>query len=219
MRRVLFFILVFCVLCSTFSLSQNYKQDLVKMNEALKKLDKFHGEIVIRTFEEHNSINPVDEKKASVKIENGNYLSVYDGFIFLSNKSSVLFIDKSEKSITVSVNNQTMNPDSLVRMADSVIFRKKNTDFIQYSVYSSKSVIKRTELFIDTKTMLVKKLIYYYDNKMFSKNNKVIIEFTLLNTAPAFDTGTFSENKFILYKQDKIVPSSNYSDYKVFINN
>jgi len=223
---VVFLLLVFAYLSSP---SQSYKEDFKSLNRALLNLNSFRCEILIKIYEDYNSASPHIVQKAKVNINGNNYLSEYENRILLSTDNAKLLINKENKSIIYSnsenkknyelYNNLNTNTDSILSTADSIIFIKKTNDYIHYTVYSSKSVIKKTDLFIDVRTFLIKKLIYYYNRKFVAKNNKVIIEYTLLDTNPAFSEDTFSESKYIKSVNKKITAIGLYAGYKVIENN
>lgn len=220
-------ILLIIVIIPGYLAAQNFKADIKVMKEAFAKIDRLHAEVEVKVFENTFSAQVIQTKKSTIRKDGNNYHYDLDNLSLLMNEKCMLLVHHDEKQIVYSkrdVNNEkqfgigTLTPevDTILRQYDSVIYKGISNKLKRYIIYSSKSkTIKRTEVFLDTKTAMIRKLIYYYNTELFPVGSKVIVDYKVFNTSPTFSSTEFSEKKYIEHGRE-LKPSKAFSAYSVF---
>lgn len=202
---------------------QELAGDIKKMYSAYSGLENFYTEAAIRIYADHSSEKPGMEQSTVLKKNKNNYLYRVDNVTMLYTDKCYILVNDLEKSIFFSDNpgaqaaiaNPLPDVDSLIGKCDSVVFKGVAKSCNYYILYSSKEVIMETHLYVDVKTFLINKIIYYYDKDIYPVNNKVEIDYIKTDLAPVFARNEFSVSKFISRTKDELKPVASYSGYHI----
>lgn len=218
--------LVFLLFLYPFaSNGQKYSDDIRKAltvyNQSRLELDA-----QVEIYANYNAVKPSQSYTAHVKKEGAKFFSESGDMKMLLNDKYLVMVYKSEKRIVYSKHdkdaekkmNSARDPgtsiDSLLLRNDSIVYKGVKDNRKLYIIYNSKSMIRRTEIYMDTKTGWINRLIYYYDEQLLPNANKVRIDYTI-NTDPVFSGNEFSESRFFVISRGKASPASTFAGYDI----
>lgn len=228
-NKLKYFFALFATICINSFQAQDFKSDYMRLHESYGKLNKFYCEVKVAMYEKESNSKPDEIITSMIKKMDQNYWYSLGRLIMLMNDNCVLYVDQSSKEMTYAVRDikKETKPfdqyaatiDTIVKRADSVIFKGIANNIKLYQVYSSKSIIERTELSIDQQTGLVNRIVYYYNKSKNPYSEKVIIEYLKMNITPDFTDSDFSEKKYALYSKKILKPLGTFSGYKTLVIN
>lgn len=225
-NKLLFFLLL--ILPGSLAVAQDFKKDYNQVQDAYTKLDKFYCEIKIKLYESHQSVKPGETITSLIKKQNNDFWYSMGRIKMIVNEKCILYIDENEKQMIYTIRdtkremkipNQDVAAiiDSLVKKSDSVVFTGSKDNCKHYAIYASKALITKTELAIDRESFLIKTIEYYYDPMKSPSSNKIIIEYSKMDTAPLFTDSEFSEKRYAAYSNKVLKPLSPYVGYRTSV--
>ena len=204
---------------------QDYKQELARMQEGLNKIDKLHIEAEVKMFMSDAASRPLTVKRSVVKKNGNEYYCSLDNTTILINSKCMLMVYGDEKQIVYTESNQkkeiekrVMDPadiNKLLEKNDSVSYKGESNGVKHYTVHSSKGMIRTSDIYIDTSTGFLKKVIYRYDPKAASQVEKIEIEYSRFDTSPQFGNNDFSEKKFVTRSGKELKGYGSYAGYNI----
>lgn len=224
--RNIIFILLLCA-ATHLAWGQDIKKDMEQLQAAYSSAVKLHTEAEVSIYENLSDTKAQDRKKAVIKKDGNNYLYSLDNNLMLLNGKCLLMIYPTEKQIVYEKRSPNQEEqltksvipdiDSLLRKTDSVRYRGSRDGMKHYSIYSSKSMIKQTDIFLDAASGGLKKISYLYNTQMLSGTAKVDVDYKLFDTAPVFGTDTFSEKNYIVRNGKQYKAAPKYYGYNVSV--
>lgn len=182
-----------------------------------------------------NVTGVLSENNGEIKIAEGKirkkgwaYYTSYDGVELIMKKHRVLTVNHIDKTISFEVTEKSVseawemikrfsNIDSLGAKIDTAMVEELPGGDIKLSLRQANATIERTDVTLNSKTNLIKKVVYYYGNADEEFNtdlNKVIITYTDLKGNDLGDD-YFSINRFIKKVNDNYIKKPEYAGYKL----
>jgi outer membrane lipoprotein-sorting protein len=220
--------LLYALLPFKLALAQNFQQDYKQMQEAYNKLDKFYCEVKVKIYESDRAVTPNEIISSVIKKQKDDFWYSMGSIKMIVNEKCILYIDEREKQMIYTIRDRKREMkipsqdvaamiDSLVQKSDSVVYTSGKDNCKGYIIYASKALITKTVLFIDRENALVKTIEYYYNPAKAPASNKIIIEYSKMDTAPVFTDVEFSEKKYVAYAGKVLKPNSPYGGYKTSV--
>lgn len=205
--------------------SQDFRADVKAMKATFARIKRIHAEVEARVYESATSSEVIEVRKSNIKKDFDNYLYHMDNLTMLMNDKCLLLIHHGEKQMVYSKRDKksekkfgygTLTPDidSVLNRHDSVVYKGTSNNVKHYIIYSKKGFIQETDVFLDSKSNMMKKLVYYYNTELFPVGNKVVVEYKTFNLSPKFGPSDFSEKQFV-NRGRELEPSKAYSGYSV----
>jgi hypothetical protein len=228
-----FAVLVSC-LFSLFAKSQNAKEEMKKMNEAYLKHVDLTMDIAYNVYANWTDASPI-EKNSGFYMQHGtdryNKLNRIES---VQNKECALVIDNEEKMILVG-NPVKFDPAKITMLnLDTAFSKYASVTPIKVSApqkgyklifkTSAASEYEAVDIYFNTKTYLMEKMVFYYRNKVqLQKTNRdeakekprLEIIFSKVSTAPNPDLKLYSEPRFIAKTTNSYRAVGTYSSYKL----
>ncbi len=210
----------------TNSYSQDFKADMVNMKAAYGNIKTLNLKVDVNVFVNAASDKLLAKKSTQLKKSDDNYYYEMEDMIMLLNEKYSILVHKADRQIVFSNRDAKEEKkaaysfaspglDSTFQKHDSVLYKGTNAGLKRYVVYTSKALIKRTEIFINSSNYFIAKVVYYYNTEKVSMGNKVLVEYKVVDTEPAFKSSLFSEKSFFARSGNKLIPAKEYSGYSV----
>ena len=203
--------------------AQDFRNRIEAMQKEYATISAVHIEMKIQAFENKESIAPFFEELAIIKRSEANYYYRFSGTEMLLNEKYLLMIDESSRQIICTQRSLkkeekfadpfTANLDSIMSFYETPVFVEKKENLEHFSVIQKEGPIRGIELFIDSKTSLLKRLDYSYENGQY-----VVIEFTIFNSNPEFGSTDFREGKYVRVENGKLKTTPLYSRFNLSVN-
>lgn len=219
-----FIILIFFCSISKTIIAQNFKEDVKKVQEAYKLMDKYHGEVITTSFKNEGS-EFVDTRKMMVKKAGKNFLYEMDGMKMIFNERFTLTTNPKAKLIAFQKNAEgaqdkiNLLPDinELLEKIPDVVYKGEVKGDKVYLVKNPDAMISQMEIFIDKKTFLFSKLVYHYNDQIGYEFTRSEIQMRHLNVNPTFSKNLFSEKKYVTIKNDQVKLNSRYQKFELIL--
>jgi isopropylmalate/homocitrate/citramalate synthase len=124
-------------------------------------------------------------------------------------------IDKKEAA-ALKRNAYTSSLDSTMLNYDSLKYHGVENHFKHYTIYTSKKIINKTELYINEHSGMIERLTYFYNPNLYKDIYKVEVHFKQLHQGNEKNEEV-SEQKFITRIDKKIQKSLQYSNFDLSI--
>ena len=207
--------------------AQDFGEDMKAMSKAYAALNDFSAGITVKVFGGDNETRPMTVKNATVKKKDLSYFYSIDDVTMLMNHDYIIMVNSSMKTISVNARTAGEKPQNIYQMAvpqlDSLLKKHDKVRYIgvedncrHYQVSSPKSIIEKTDLFIDMNTNLLTKLDYRY-NASYRYQTRAIVEFQSLNTKAGLSDEEFSEKKFFTKDGKQLKASPSFARYKIVL--
>jgi len=215
-------ILAFCIF---FTLNaqlqaQDLFESLRQMREAYALNDDLHVQMKIRVYENATDATPYFTNEAIVKKKANNYFYRYAENEVLINDNLLLVIDREHKTIACQkrdvAGEQAFYPqpilefDGLLQHYETPVYLGNKGGLDHYQLIQKQGEIAKINLVLDPQTLLVKQLDYHYKSGQWA-----VIEFTTFEVNPHFSSQTFSENQYLVRRDQQWEPSNSYKSYQV----
>jgi len=226
MKTLLIMVVMVVSAITTGLPAQNYTADI---QAALKvfELPKLQLNVEVNVYPFYASQEPSQVYKAELKKDGNSFYSKLDNTrMLLNDKYLVMVYDddkrvicterdkKSEKAMRKN-SDPTEQIDTLLKKNDSIVYGGITGNAKVYTIYTNKSIIRRTEIHLDVKTGYISSLVYYYNEQLVPNGNKVRVDY-VTNTAPVFSASEFSEKRFVVFgRGDAVTAGSECSNYNV----
>jgi hypothetical protein len=186
--------------------SQNYSED-IKNSAKVFASPKLILNVSVNVYASYSETEVFQNYRAEIRKDGDRFYSKMDNTKMLINDKYVVLVYDFDKRVVCSENdrksrrkNDYSDPgaqiDSLLLKYDSVAYHGISGNSKRYTIYSSKSLIRRTEVYIDNISGYLKSLVYYYNEQAVPFGNKVRVDYTV-NTKPSFSADEFSEKRFV----------------------
>ncbi len=208
--------------------AQDLKSDIIQMNTYYKITDKIGLETKVNIY--NSAGGKVSTQRMELKRNGNNFVYKVDNTEMLVTKDYVIMVNNLEKNIMVRgidpkeweiIHNTTykVNMDSVIEKYDSVKFERTEENLKHYTIYSSKKLIKKTDLWLDGETGRISKMVYLYNQKLYKEIGKVEIFFMVLPNDFLNDKKLFQEARIIVRQGNDYKTAQEYSKYKLNIVN
>lgn len=219
-------LIVFALLAIGQSKAQIFKDDYSKMEVAYTKLTDFSCEISVNMFEKNQQEKPDRTMRSSLKKKGNNYYTHTENAEVIVNDDCMIYVNKQSKQLIYNIRDKkreikpsNLNPfetiDSLLKNADSVVFKKNEDGLKCYVVYDKKSPIQKIDIAIDQSTFLLRRLTYHYDPMKFPEAEKVEIRYEKIDLEPKFENAEFAGKEFVSLQGKSLKPTERYRNYSL----
>lgn len=231
MRNILLIVLF---AYSFISSSQNFKDDLYKVGKAYDLHKNIYIDMVYKVFKNRNSNNLIDVSYGYYQRNGSNYRNKMSKLESVVTNDFTIYIDTIDKQIVYAktLPQQKIAPidmsniDSLFKNYKKVESIKSSGDVNSYRVWMSNSMVDEIDFYevdIDKKSSMFKKITLVYNREVnFSESEvpdfskpRVEIFFNHVKINPKNDQRVFLFEHYIIKKGNKLIPSTNYQNYKV----
>lgn len=208
--------------------AQDFKEDYRRLQNNFLHLQNFYCEVKVMMYEHLSSVNP-QVLISTIKKQGNNYICVTGKTTTLTNENCSLQINEQEKQILYmpkSGKNKDEVPDqawsaildsALKKKNDSVVFGGITANQKKYTIYTSKELIMRTEMYMDQNTQAISRLVYYYKPGKQTSIEKVEIEYDKMNRSPSFSEAEFSEKKYVTSTGKMVKPTNTFANYRITV--
>lgn len=208
------------------STAQKYSDDIRQAMAAFNQ-PKLQLNAKVDVFANYSAIKPSQTYNAVMKKDGQQFYSQADNMQMLLNGKYLVMVYKDEKRIVYTKHDKNAEKkmknntdpgatiDSLLLKNDSILYKGVSDNMKLYIIYSGKSLIRRTEVYLDVTTGIIKRLVYYYNEQIVPNANKVKIDYTI-NLAPTFSPTEFSESRFLVINRGKATAAGLFAGYDVF---
>lgn len=226
MKKIRFMAIMITLIMPALVTAQDYAVDIQK---ALKVFEstKLQLNAEVNVYPSYASQEVTHQYNAELKKDGNKFYSVMEGTrVLLNDKYLVMVYDndkrvicttrdkKSEKNMKNGTD-PSVQIDSLMKKNDSIVYGGIVNHAKVYTIYTGKSMIRRTEIHLDEKTGYIKSLVYYYNEKLVPTGNKVRVNYTI-NTVPVFAANEFSEKRFVIFgRGDEVSAGNECANYQV----
>lgn len=228
MKKYFYTLLLLCCF-DRYLYAQVFKNDLADMYQQYMKEGDFEMGIQIDVYINDQAV-PVISKKASVIKTGEKYLSTFDGTEILLSVSALTLVNHHDKAIvyrglskyewdSFQKNAVSMNLDSVTQQCDSVRYIGRNKGLDQYRIFSSKSQISQTDLYLNTDSKALQKLVYHYNIKYTQQPYSTEIFFTKKNANAASIARINNLDKAVTLNGKKVILNPDYKQYNLTIVN
>lgn len=217
---------LFLLLLQGIAYGQDLKKDLMSLYGQYAVAPSFKIVMKIQVYNSTSPAAPFLKQEASISKKENSFHHVMEGTEMLMTEHSLIMLNKPQRVMlyrkiskkeynSFEKNMLTSSLDSTILNYDSVSYRKEKGNMKKYSIYTTKKVINKTDLFFNGETNEIEKIIYYYDNKRYKDISKVEIDFN--QTSGSENPEVFSETYFISGTGKGLKPSSRFSNYHLSI--
>jgi hypothetical protein len=233
MKTVIYLINAFIVIFLSLTLgnAQDFEADMRHVYDVYSGRDLISLSVSVKIYSTENS-KPVTQT-AEMKKKGNLFLYKMEGSEMLITENDLILTSHGNKNImkrTISpeeraaMQQRTLVPvnDSTVikQQYDSVQFILTNSTEKKYTIYDSKSLVNKTEVFFDSETGAMTKMIYYYKKNKESTVDRVEVVYSEdPNPGSILTDALFSEELYIVPEEGKYKPASKFSNYKLTIVN
>lgn len=228
MNKIRIILLAFCfiVFGNVISMAQGVMEQMKKVRKAYVENKQFLFDVEAYSFSSKTDVTPDLISKGCVKKDNDKYYSSFDGLELLINGKRALLVNTKSKSMLVAEERKKKNVTPLKDIAaeldklittDSVVERETKNDERHFTAYSKTGFIKQTELYVDTKTWFVKRVLYQYfppTEEYQMEMDRVEIFYRNIQIAPT-EEAFFSFDKYFKSSKNKLTPVGKYQGYKI----
>ena len=226
--RILFLSVISIYSSSGYGQDRFVSSELTKVSKAYLAATDFSADVKVISFATEKQLVGQSLGMGMMRKSKDNYYSKYLDDEMICNNNCTLIIDHSGKIVSyfdkssaakkLSVSNFP-SMDSLLKKTDSTRYEGIVNGEERFVLYTGKTAILRTELFITPQDHFLRKLIYYYaPNTQDNAYDMYKIEITYVNISLGkVDNDFFSEKKYIDYKNGKPVLKQEYTAYKLHV--
>ena len=212
---------------TTFSIAQDFRTELFRMNDTYRKADNFSMKVNVKIYEKQSDTRERQSYEGMVKKQGNNYLSQMMGKTTLVNNNCVLLVDEGNKLIQYGDRpKDKKNPTddkALCYAIDSVYLANNKLKMLSSEeghmriLVSSEGdeVYEKTEILINTVSHVLEELTYYYKDEEKAGFSKIVISYSEVKLHAAFGKSDFSEKKYITASRNSITLAANYASYKL----
>lgn len=217
--------------------SQDFKKDMIAMNNRLKATDKFTVNLHYKMYLDNKMDKPYQERQIQIKKDRHYAICKQKEIEYVAGDYVVMVNHKFKKIYVLAINDADGKKDEYLEMVNEI---EKNFDsvLVNYETVNYKAIDKnkgvyeckmktgrltRIDITIDLNTKLPLSILSYYRESILNHkidNNEHLVairtDYEGLNLNPALSKDIFSTKKFYSENQNKkLVPSPNYKDYEV----
>jgi hypothetical protein len=212
-----------------FVFGQNAKEDMQAMNTFYNGASSFKSDIQVKIFTDKSDSSPLIQT-AKVRKDGKRFFSELGDVKMLLSENSLLMIYEKDKRIIYRGINQkdyeaymksffAYNLDSIISSYDSILYKGTENDQKEYRIYNSKGQINKTELYLNSSTGAMNKVVYFYNEKLWGSYYKVVISFINQGSISSAERNLFSEKKYITGSGKNVKVSSEYINYHLINTN
>ena len=177
------------------------------------------------SYESKMDVTPSLISKGCVKKDNEKYYSKFEDVELLINGKRSLLVNNRLKKMTYNECNVMKKPDAnevqkaldSFSTTDSVVLGDSKNGDIHFIAYSKTGYIQRTDLYVDSKTLFVKHILYQYvpPNDEYDMDVDRIEIFYKNIQIKQPEISSFSFEKYFKSSKDRKVALGKYNGYKI----
>lgn len=225
--RIMMILLVIAATAITNLLpAQNYADD-IRAGFTVYQSSRLQIDATVNVYPSYGATEATDVYKASVKKNGDAFYSEMEGTRMLLNEKYLVMVYDADKRVVCTRRDKkaerkmkdnadpSKQIDSLLKKNDSIVYNGVVRSSKMYTIYTGKSMIIRTEIYLDVKTGCINSLVYYYNQKLVPVGSKVKVDY-VINTSPSFSASEFSEKRFVVFgRGDAVTAGTDCAGYHV----
>ena len=213
-----------CWLFTTTIQAQDLEKDFDRMVAAYKDGEKLYLEMENTVYKGDEKVNQVS---STILKSGSNYKYQTEEQQLLLNRDHVIFIDNRNYNIVVSDRNKAQEDlqqkampvtKDVLKSYKEIVYKGESEGYKHYQLKNSKERVTQIDLFFETKTGFIKRVIYYHNPTLVPDKMSTDIRLKVINLAPTISSTTFSEKNFVVIDNKKLSPTSSYRKYSVHDN-
>jgi len=212
-----------CVDC----FAQDIKADLQEMQNRYQNAQNFYTQISISAISLNSADKSSYKQKTEIWKQGENYAYTVDDKMMLINAESVIMLDSKNKILIYQsrpkdksqLPNQTLIPqvDSLLKQYKKIEYKGNTNGCRKYHITTDKSAVYKADLYINTSTYFLDKMVYWYEEPIAEQHNQITMEFKNTTLQPVIEAGFFSEKKYIIKTGKDIKLQPSMKDYQLMV--
>lgn len=216
--------MISCCVFTPIVQAQEFEKDFDRMVAAYKDGDQLYLEMENSVYKGEERVNQV----SSTLLKSGNnYKYQTEEQQLLLNSKYVIFIDNRNYNIVVSDRNKAQEElqrkampvtKEVLKPYKDIVYKGETKGYKHYQLKNSQEQVMQVDLFFETKTGFIKKVIYHYNPALVPDNRSTEIQLKVINIAPTISSTTFSERNFLKIENKKLYPSNSYKKYSLHDN-
>jgi outer membrane lipoprotein-sorting protein len=223
MKKYLFLL---SILLTSFLSAQDAKEWINKMNTAYKSATSLSMNFQADYFASGIQLSATTSVKGEVRYSGMNYYSDAMGQIVVSNKRSMLIVNKTEHTITClpgseespvndGADNVAGGPDSSWARAAQLKLLGNDGLTQTIEIIEKDGVYAKTVLKVNVKTYALEEVVFYYNSLENGSKPKLVVRYSNVKFNVVIAEADFSEKKYIQKKNGKIIPAPAWSSYTI----
>lgn len=206
--------------------AQNANQELRKVRDAYIINNNLSFDVEAYSYDTKMDKTPELISKGCMKKNKEMYYSKFDNYELLINGKKTLLVNNQTRSMKyyeykLNKQSNTGNPkeniDSLLFSSDSIVIRNPINGEKHFTCFSNQGYVKQTEIYVDEKTNLVTRLLYYYSSSTDEYEievDRVEIFYKNINTK-IVDESFFTFSKYFKNVKSNYFAIGKYQGYKM----
>lgn len=222
------------VITSLFSLAQDIKQDIIKINQTYDKQDKMAFDYEIQMFETYTSNKVYFNQKGSTKKMGNCRVQIFDDSECLITPSYAIMVDRDEKYICYTPKRTDfkdddigfmMNLDSISVFCKSYKFNKisENQNSYVFHMKDDYGDYEVVAVYFNSKTHFINKIVLYCDEQNVAVNNekerlskpRMEINYKNLDLNPKYNERDFTYQRYLVKQGSGFLVNQNYRTYEL----
>jgi hypothetical protein len=216
MKGFITIITVLLVAISPFC--QNIEEDIMAMGQVMIAPNGFGAKIKTTVYGVDN--NPLVQKGLLFRCKGNKSFCEIDSISILKNGIQNIVIDKTNRIIKQFQQQEEQVTDFATQLKesianlDSIAFKGIVNGQKHYEILLKDETYAKAELFIDTRTKVYSKIIYFHNtDKPQISGYKTIIEMT--DVSLSIDDNLFEEKQFITRTPSRVVPAPRFEGFDI----
>lgn len=203
-----------------FLQAQDFAQVIKEMRKEYEGSKTLQVVMEVSVYDSVHAPMPHYKQIVDVKREGTNYWYQFEENEMLLNEKYLVIVDKESKLISYSKRSVQMeaelqktlvfNVDSVLKEYDAPLRLGKEGNVEHYVVNERRGAIEKIHFYIIPEQHLLKKLEYNYREGQF-----VSINFLAFDKNVVFPEDTFSESRYLIKMNNKVIPSRFFRQYEL----
>ena len=221
-----FMILALYLPASIYAQTGSLGDELKKIRNAYILNKQLSFDVEAYSYASKNTSKADLISKGSMRKSNSRYYSHFQDYELVVNGEKMVLVNNQSKIISYYdykikqqkiPDNFQVNIDSLLLNTDSVVMRPDKNGDKHFTAFSKTGYIKQTEIYTDSKTHLVKHLLYYYVPSTEEYEIDVDrVEVFYKNIKTQFDEEQlFTFDRYFKNNKSRFIPVGKYQGYKM----
>lgn len=227
--KVLLLLVIGGVIQASEAFAQDFEKDVAAVRSSYENTKRLSIDIDVTVYNRLKNNEQVSRSRVSLKKEDRKFKYNVDDRTMLLNEDCLLLVDHQEHKIVyqrreengqaeAQLTEQAMpDVEKMLGDYDKIEFLGTANGLKHYrlSTKSDDHYLEKMEVWINEKHQMLEKIVYLYNPELYPENNKVVVKYQNINTAPKFSSSEFSEKTYIQKQGLTFRAHKNYQNYAV----
>ena len=223
--KVLITIIIMIGLSKQNLQSQDLKVDIGKSMKKYETIERYSGQITTSLYTEHSD-KPVGVKQVKVKKRGAHFLYELDGISTLFTNEFVITLNEKANLVACHKNaiggtiHKTMLPDmkKMFEVFDEVQYKGIVDNQKCYVVKHKEGLVNLIEVYFDTDTYLITKMVNHYNADYQPEYTKVVLFMNNnFHSNTAHNNAKIKMEHYVIIDHNKVKLASKYKNYKLIL--